>query len=98
MTVALDATYSLGDDLSGVGVYSRELMAGLARAQLNEALDNVETARRELRVTMADLAMEQGASFSELGKAIGVSRQLVSQLAREARSSREGMSPDQPAS
>ncbi len=32
MTVALDATYSLGDDLSGVGVYSRELMAGLARA------------------------------------------------------------------
>jgi glycosyltransferase involved in cell wall biosynthesis len=32
VTVALDATYSLGDDLSGVGVYSRELMAQLARA------------------------------------------------------------------
>ena len=32
MTVALDATYSVGDELSGVGVYSRELMGGLARA------------------------------------------------------------------
>lgn len=32
MTVALDATYSLGEDPTGVGVYSRELLAGLARA------------------------------------------------------------------
>jgi glycosyltransferase involved in cell wall biosynthesis len=32
VTIAIDATYSLGDDLSGVGVYSRELLAGLTRA------------------------------------------------------------------
>lgn len=32
MTLALDATYSLGDDLSGVGVYSREILGGLAAA------------------------------------------------------------------
>jgi glycosyltransferase involved in cell wall biosynthesis len=32
MTLALDATYSLGKDLSGVGVYSRELLQGLAMA------------------------------------------------------------------
>jgi glycosyltransferase involved in cell wall biosynthesis len=32
VTLALDATYSIGDELSGVGVYSRELMSGLARA------------------------------------------------------------------
>jgi glycosyltransferase involved in cell wall biosynthesis len=31
VTVAVDATYSLGEDLSGVGVYSRELLAQLAR-------------------------------------------------------------------
>jgi glycosyltransferase involved in cell wall biosynthesis len=31
--IALDATYSLGKNLSGVGVYSRALMFGLARAQ-----------------------------------------------------------------
>jgi glycosyltransferase involved in cell wall biosynthesis len=30
--VALDATYSIGDNLSGVGVYSREILLGLARA------------------------------------------------------------------
>jgi glycosyltransferase involved in cell wall biosynthesis len=30
--IALDATYSLGRKLSGVGVYSREIMFGLARA------------------------------------------------------------------
>jgi glycosyltransferase involved in cell wall biosynthesis len=28
--IALDATYSIGEDLSGVGVYSRELLLGLA--------------------------------------------------------------------
>lgn len=30
MRIALDATYSLGSELSGVGVYSRELLHGLA--------------------------------------------------------------------
>jgi len=32
VTLALDATYSLGDDLSGVGVYSRQILHGLAAA------------------------------------------------------------------
>jgi len=32
VTVALDATYSIGDEISGVGVYSRELMGGLTGA------------------------------------------------------------------
>lgn len=32
MKIALDATYSLGSDLSGVGVYASELLAGLAAA------------------------------------------------------------------
>ena len=32
MSVALDATYSLGNNLSGVGVYSRKLLWGLAHA------------------------------------------------------------------
>lgn len=30
MKIALDASYSIGSELSGVGVYSRELLAGLA--------------------------------------------------------------------
>lgn len=33
MRIALDATYSLGENLSGVGVYGREILEGLARAQ-----------------------------------------------------------------
>ena len=32
LEIGLDATYSLGRDLSGVGVYSREILYGLARA------------------------------------------------------------------
>jgi glycosyltransferase involved in cell wall biosynthesis len=36
MSVALDASYSVGRDVSGVGVYSREIMFGLARAHPQE--------------------------------------------------------------
>lgn len=32
MNIALDSTYSVGADLSGVGVYSREMLHGLTRA------------------------------------------------------------------
>ena len=32
MAIALDATYSVGRSLSGVGVYSRQILAGVARA------------------------------------------------------------------
>jgi glycosyltransferase involved in cell wall biosynthesis len=36
VAIALDATYSLGRNLSGVGVYSREMLHGLARAHPDE--------------------------------------------------------------
>ena len=39
MPIALDATYSLGPALSGVGVYSREILNGLAAAQPSEHWD-----------------------------------------------------------
>ena len=32
MTIALDASYSTGDELSGIGLYSREILFGLAAA------------------------------------------------------------------
>jgi glycosyltransferase involved in cell wall biosynthesis len=38
-TIALDATYSLGPALSGVGVYSREILHGLAAAHPAETWD-----------------------------------------------------------
>jgi glycosyltransferase involved in cell wall biosynthesis len=36
VTIALDATYSLGKNLSGVGVYSREILFGVAAAHRTE--------------------------------------------------------------
>ncbi len=49
MTIALDATYSVGDHLTGVGVYSRELLAGLAAAHPDETYRFCYRAHRFLR-------------------------------------------------
>ena len=62
-----------------------EARAGSARASLNKALDRLETARRDVRVAMSDVAIEEGASLSEVARALGVSRQLLSRLAASAR-------------
>jgi len=62
-----------------------EARAGSARASLNKALDRMETARRDVRVAMSDVALEEGASLSEVARALGVSRQLLSRLAASAR-------------
>src|SRR5438552_1967335 len=47
--IALDATYSLGDNLSGVGVYSREILFGLARAYPEAAFQFCYRPHRFLR-------------------------------------------------
>jgi glycosyltransferase involved in cell wall biosynthesis len=39
LRIAIDATYSLGDALTGVGVYSRELLHGLAASDFAEGWD-----------------------------------------------------------
>jgi glycosyltransferase involved in cell wall biosynthesis len=39
LTIALDATYSIGDALSGVGLYSREMLLGLAAAHPDVRFD-----------------------------------------------------------
>lgn len=49
MTIAIDATYSVGDDLSGVGVYSRELLAGLTRAHTDTRFQYCYRPHRFLR-------------------------------------------------
>ena len=38
LRIALDATYQLGDALSGVGVYSREILNGVAASAFADAL------------------------------------------------------------
>jgi O-antigen biosynthesis alpha-1,2-mannosyltransferase len=39
LTIALDATYSVGEELSGVGLYSREMLFGLAAAHPETRFD-----------------------------------------------------------
>lgn len=39
MRIALDATYAIGSELSGVGLYSREILAGLATLQPEARFD-----------------------------------------------------------
>jgi hypothetical protein len=76
-----------GIELSHQGV---PLLEGLAatggpsvRTNLNEALDAMERARKEVRAAMVDVATEDGVTLSQLAKAIGVSRQLLSRFALE---------------
>ena len=49
MRIALDATYSLGGNLSGVGVYSRELMGALAAAHPEQQFTYCYRPHRYLR-------------------------------------------------
>jgi len=49
VTIALDATYSIGDALSGVGVYSREILWGLAAGHPEARFDWCYRAHRYLR-------------------------------------------------
>jgi glycosyltransferase involved in cell wall biosynthesis len=49
VTIALDATYSLGKNLSGVGVYSRRIMFGVARARPDEKFQFCYRPHRFLR-------------------------------------------------
>lgn len=49
MTIALDATYSLGEALSGVGLYSREILLGLAAAHPETRFDFYYRPHRFLR-------------------------------------------------
>jgi glycosyltransferase involved in cell wall biosynthesis len=55
MTIALDATYSLGDALSGVGLYSHEMLFGLAAAHPEVRFDFCYRPHRYFRSWRAKL-------------------------------------------
>jgi glycosyltransferase involved in cell wall biosynthesis len=55
LRIALDATYSLGQPLSGVGVYSRELLNGLAATDFAEGWDWFYRSQRYLRAHLQKL-------------------------------------------
>jgi glycosyltransferase involved in cell wall biosynthesis len=55
LTIALDATYSIGDTLSGVGLYSYEILMGLAAAHPEVHFDFCYRPHRYLRARRAAL-------------------------------------------
>jgi hypothetical protein len=55
------------------------------RMDLTSALEDFEKARHQVRLALfAFLALEQEASNTEIGRSLGISRQLASRLAQEA--------------
>lgn len=60
------------------------LGGSVVRPEVTAALDSFEAARHRVRVAMFGLGLEQGASISEIGRSLGISRQLASRLAAEA--------------
>jgi hypothetical protein len=51
---------------------------------VTDAVDALEAARHRVRLAMFSLAASQETSASELGRQLGVSRQLAARLAQEA--------------
>lgn len=59
-------------------------LTGTVRLQeLGEAQKAFEVARHKARVAIFALAIEQGTNLSEVGRALGISRQLASRLGAE---------------
>ncbi len=55
------------------------------RRELTETLDAFEAARHQARLAMFCLALDQGTSISAMARTLGISRQLASRLAAEAK-------------
>jgi hypothetical protein len=54
------------------------------RREVTETIQEFESARHQLRLALFAVGKEEGASISEVGRALGISRQLASRLAAEA--------------
>jgi len=55
------------------------------RGRVSEAIDEFEAARHQLRLALIIAGTAEGASLSEIGRVLGISRQLASRLAGEVR-------------
>jgi len=57
--------------------------ASTIRQEVADALDHLDALRHQMRVAFIALAVEEGASMSDVARTLGVSRQLVSRIARD---------------
>lgn len=63
---------------------TRDVTGTIRLKELGEAEKAFEVARHRARVAIFALAIEQGTNLSEMGRALGISRQLASRLGAEA--------------
>ena len=56
---------------------------GVWRQSVNDAIDEIERQRREMRRCLFALAMSENYSIGEMGRMFGFSRQLASKYANE---------------
>jgi biotin operon repressor len=56
---------------------------GVLRQSVNDAIDEIERQRREMRMKLFALARSEDYSIGELGRMFGFSRQLASKYANE---------------
>jgi hypothetical protein len=54
------------------------------RRDVTEAIQEFEASRHRLRLALFAVGKDEGASISEIGRALGISRQLASRLAGES--------------
>jgi hypothetical protein len=54
------------------------------RRRVTESIESFEAARHQLRLALMVVGKEEGASISDVGRVLGISRQLASRLANEA--------------
>lgn len=57
--------------------------ASVVRQELADAMEEFQTARQLVRAAFIAVALEEGSSLSDVARALGVSRQLVSRLAAD---------------
>ena len=63
------------------------------RRELTSLLDEFEAARHQFRLALFAQCLEEGASVAEVGRALGISRQLASRLVSEAQLKARAASP-----
>jgi hypothetical protein len=56
-----------------------------SRANINTCLEALYDARHQLRLAITTAGLDEGMTIGDLGRAWGISRQLASRFAREAR-------------
>jgi hypothetical protein len=66
----------------------RVLNAAERRQRMTDRLSELEACRHQLRLSITVAGLEEGMSIGDIGRAFGVSRQLASRMAKEARGER----------